>query len=414
MNALRQIEQEVLARGREWTRRLLEEQLQQQSTAMPMECAQSQEPLKQTRWRSLQLDTVVGRVKLRVRHGYSPTQGRWICPARQQWGLAPYERKSPDLQARMVSTASVCGSYLEAEQMASTWGTPVSDGCLFHQVQRLGQKAGGLRMPLPVVPKVEPAFSLVIMMDGWMARERGADWGVGPRAKDPQRVDWREIKSAIIYRLEQRVENAQGRGLLLEKYSVATPPETSPLDFGAAVQAEAQRRGLGRAQVVYLVMDGAVWLWILAQDRFPSAVKTLDFHHAREHLQAVAEALHGVGTDSAKAWLKTLLHQLRHGQETRVVRRLEELLESPTPRASEQQATITREVSYFQDHRDHLHYQKMKRAGAPLGSGAVESLGKQFQRRLRGCGQFWTRPGLTHLLRLCVLVKNKDDPLLWN
>jgi len=60
------------------------------------------------------------------------------------------------------------------------------------------------------------------------------------------------------------------------------------------------------------------------------------------------------------------------------------------------------------------HYQKMERAGAPMGSGAVESLGKQFQRRLRGCGQFWTRPGLTDLLCLCVLVKNKDDPLLWN
>ena len=50
----------------------------------------------------------------------------------------------------------------------------------------------------------------------------------------------------------------------------------------------------------------------------------------------------------------------------------------------------------------------------PMDSGAVESLGKQFQRRLRGCLQFWTRPGLSHLLRLCVLLKSKDDHLLWN
>ena len=47
------------------------------------------------------------------------------------------------------------------------------------------------------------------------------------------------------------------------------------------------------------------------------------------------------------------------------------------------------------------------------GSGAVESLGKQLQRRLRGCGQIWSSPGFTHLLRLCVLIKNKDDSLLW-
>jgi hypothetical protein len=30
------------------------------------------------------------------------------------------------------------------------------------------------------------------------------------------------------------------------------------------------------------------------------------------------------------------------------------------------------------------HYRRMEKAGAPIGSGAVESLGKQFQRRLRG------------------------------
>ena len=48
------------------------------------------------------------------------------------------------------------------------------------------------------------------------------------------------------------------------------------------------------------------------------------------------------------------------------------------------------------------------------GSGAVESLGTQLQQRLRGCGQFGQRPGLTHLLRRSVLVKNRDEAILWN
>lgn len=414
MNPLRQIEQEVLAQGREWTRLRLQEQLQAQSDAMPMVCPQSQETLEQTRWRAMQLDTVAGTVKLRVRHGYSPGQGRWICPARETWGLAAYERKSPELQARLAYTATAVGSYAEAEKMARTWGSPVSDGCVFDQVQRLGEKAAQLQLPTPAVRKAEPGFSLVIMMDGWMARERGVDWGAGPRKKAPQRVEWREIKSAIIYRLEQRVENGKGRGLLLEKFAVATPPETSPVDFGAAVHAQAKRQGLGRAQVIYVVMDGAVWLWDLAEDRFKTAVKTLDFHHAREHLHAVAEALHGAGTDAAQEWLKGMLHGLRNGKEIRVVRRLEELLETQAKRTAQNQETVSREVSYFQDHREHLHYQKMEKAGAPLGSGAVESLGKQLQGRLRGCGQFWSRTGLTHLLQLTVLVKNDDHSHLWN
>ena len=247
-----------------------------------------------------------------------------------------------------------------------------------------------------------------------MARERGPDWGAGPRKKDPQRVDWREIKSAVIYRLEQRAQKDSGRGMLLEKYVVASPPETPPLEFGQQVHHEAMRRGLVRARVVYRVMDGAVWIWDVAEDRFKDAVKTLDFHHAREHLQAVADAVYGPEAPAGRQWLERLLHQLRHGKEALVVRRLEELLESQAKRTPPSTEVIAREVNYFQEHREHLHYQQMEKAGAPLGSGAVESLGKQLQRRLRGCGQFWTRTGLTHLMRLSVLVKNKDDPLLWN
>jgi hypothetical protein len=72
------------------------------------------------------------------------------------------------------------------------------------------------------------------------------------------------------------------------------------------------------------------------------------------------------------------------------------------------------EVNCFQNHRDHLHYQAVAKAGAPIGSGAVESLGSQLQNRLRGCGRFWERPGITHLLRLIVLTRNQDDCHLWN
>lgn len=414
MNTLRQLEQEVLGEGREWTRQRLEKRLQGESDQMPTLCPKTGEPLKEVRWRDLQLSTVVGTVKLRVRHGYSPALNQWICPARDLWGLKAYQRLSPELESRLAYTASETGSYEAAAKMAANWGSPVSDGCIFHHVQSLGQAAAALQLPTPNPPLKEPEFSLVIMLDGWLARERGPDWGARPRKKGAQRIAWHEIKSAVIYRLEQRGQNASGRGMLIEKFVVATPPETSPVDFGAAVQAEARRRGLGRAKKVYLVMDGAVWLWELAEDRFAEAIKTLDFHHARDHLWALAHELHGKDTPEAKAWVQPLLRSLQKGKEARVVQRLEELLQTQSERTPQSQEVVEREVNYFVNHRDHLHYQAMEKAGAPRGSGAVESLGKQLQRRLRGCGQIWNRPGFTHLLRLCVLIKNHDDSLLWN
>ncbi len=414
MNALREIEQAVLAEGREWTRRRLEEKLQLASHALATVCPATGRPLQETRWRDLQLHTVTGLIALRVRHGYSAALGEWICPARLAWGLAAYQRVSPELEALVCYTATAVGSFEGAAAMAQRWGSPVSDDLIHAHVQQRGAVAKDLTRPSPAVPAREPAFSLVIMMDGWMARERGPDWGASARKKAPERIAWHEIKSAVIYRLEQRAEKASGRGLLLEKFIVACPPATTPVDFGAAVEAEARQRGLGRAKHVYLVMDGAVWLWDLAEDRFATAVKTLDFHHASEHLWAVGHALHGEGSAAAVAWVEKLLHHLRHGQEARVVRRLQDLLTPAAGRSAETQALLQREAHYFKTHREHLHYQTIERAGAPIGSGAVESLGAQLQRRFRCSGQFWMRPGLSHLLALAVLFRNRDEAYLWN
>jgi len=80
------------------------------------------------------------------------------------------------------------------------------------------------------------------------------------------------------------------------------------------------------------------------------------------------------------------------GKEASVVRTLEELLENQPARAAENQEVVEREVKFFVKHRDHLHYQAMEKAGAPRGSGAAESLGKQLQHRLRGLAKFGADP----------------------
>ena len=147
---------------------------------------------------------------------------------------------------------------------------------------------------------------------------------------------------------------------------------------------------------------------------FADGAKTLDFHHASEHLWAVGHALSGEGSTAAVVWVEKLLHHLHHGGEARVVRRLPELLAPAAGRSTGTQALLQRESNYFETHREHLHDQAIERAGAPIGSGAVASLGAQLQRRFPCSGQFWMRPGLSHLLALAVLVRNKDDANLWN
>ena len=414
MNPLQQIEREVLEQARNWGRDKLEQDLQLKADAVEMVCPRSGARLQNTRYRKMKLRTVLGVVGLRVRIGYSGERRKWVNPVRQTWGLLAHQQLSPELQSRLCLTATIAPSYESAAELAGCWGCPLSDDLVHHHVQQVGRKASQLVSGPGQVFQNEAEFSLVIMMDGWLTRERGSDWGVTRRRAKAERVAWHEIKSAVIYRLEQGVKTRGGRGLLLEKHIVASPPETEVVDFGAAVHAGAMRRGLARAKRVYVVMDGAVWLWRLAAGRFAQATLILDFHHAREHLKAVAQALHGDDSAAVHAWVDPLLDQLQKGKEARVISRLEELLDSWPKLDGERRQVVEREVGYFQEHRDHMHYQRWKRSGAPCGSGAVESLGAQLQRRFRTCGQFWQRPGLTHLLALSVTFKNRDQKLLWN
>ena len=229
MNALQVMEQVALAEGREWTRRRLEAQLQAAAEVMRPVNVQG-EPLRKTRRRPLKLRTVAGVVELKVVHGYDRRQRRWVCPARQVWALAAYQPVSPELQARLCHAATVAGSYEAAAEVATRWGTAVSDDLIHQQVQRVGAKAADQQLAAEPGPENEPEFSLVIMMDGWMARERGPDWGASTRKVEARRVQWHEIKSAVIYRLDQRAQTAGGRGLLVAKYVVASRPETDPAD----------------------------------------------------------------------------------------------------------------------------------------------------------------------------------------
>jgi len=143
--------------------------------------------------------------------------------------------------AQFVSQVGGPGAYSVA--------APASEGCIHEHAQRLGGAAAELELPVSAPPPHEPKFSLVIMLDGWRVRQRGPDWGAGPRKKDPQRIAWHEIKSAVIYRLEQRAQSASGRGLLVEKYVVSTPPETSPLN----PRAEGTRTDLGSICVIRVI-----------------------------------------------------------------------------------------------------------------------------------------------------------------
>ena len=342
------------------------------------------------------------------------------------WGLETKEKMSPVLAERLCLTACSTFSYERAARMAKTWGVPVDDSTIHRCVQRKGARAeaqcearvdravsvetrGEVAREAKARAPKEP-FSLVVMLDGWMVRERGADWGLKPAENAANRVEWHEMKAGIVFRVDQRAETQSGRRMILEKHYVGY--RGTPYDFGRRLYAEVLRRGLMQATRVYVVADGAVWIWNLVEDRFSEATGVLDFYHASQHLWAVAHEMHA-DEDEARQWIEPLLHQLKHGGEAGVLKTLEDLLALCGELAEESAQVIEREVNYFQSHRDHIHYKQVESQGCPKGSGAVESTCSQFQDRFKRTGQFWSVPGKRYLMALELADRNGDFDEIW-
>lgn len=247
-----------------------------------------------------------------------------------------------------------------------------------------------------------------------MGRHRGKDWGKKRRREGQERVHWHEIKSAVIYRLRDQADLSPKRRALLSKHVVATPAQTEPVVFGQRVQHEARRMGLGQARSVYVVMDGAVWLWNLFEDRFKQcAVGTLDFYHASEHIHALAAALFPEESDEATKWSRRILHSLKHHSPRRLFKTLAELVADPPQQDPETLEAIDSANGYFVNHKDHMHYARAAQAGMPIGSGSIESQCSQFQDRFKRTGQFWTQKGFAGLLEVSVRHQNGELRSLW-
>jgi len=131
-------------------------------------------------------------------------------------------------------------------------------------------------------PPPQP-FTLIIEIDAWNIRERD-DWGqteaLRKAGQKPERWHW--VYLATVFRLDQRGQTAGERAVITERGFVATRQGLEALI--AQLYREAIARGLGQAQQVLVIADGALWIWHLVKDRFPKARQRLDLYHGEEHL----------------------------------------------------------------------------------------------------------------------------------
>jgi hypothetical protein len=307
----------------------------------------------------------------------------------------------------------------EAEQVVERLaGIKISAATLARQARQQGQRAeqkrkemdGQMSQPeghgqqdndLQLKLALEP-FTLVIELDAWNIRERDA-WGqsdaLRQKGEEPSRWHW--AYGGTCFRLSQRTETAGGRPTILSRGYAMTRGGTEALK--EQLWAEAMRHGLGRANEVLIVADGAAWIWNLAGDRFAGARQRVDFYHVSQHLWAVAHALHPDDEAAAKGWVQPMLDKLKQDASCEVITDLEQLRQRLEGSVREQ---VEKEVNYLQTHRNRLDYGTARQRGEPLGSGAMESTCRQYQTRFKRTGQFWSQIGDEALMCLETFRRN--------
>jgi hypothetical protein len=279
------------------------------------------------------------------------------------------------------------------------------------QMQRLWEEAsqprsGSTQTPASQQKSIE---RLYIELDGVMARLRRGSVPMEEQQRKRKGDVYREIKVGAVFEASQGPERSRlAPGVFVDqakqKHYVARRSKAE--DFGKLLYTLAVTHGLHQAQQVVALGDGAVWIWRLVAEHFPSAVQIVDLYHAREHVWKVARAVFGPNTPAGSAWAEQACRLLEEGNIEALVEEMVVLPPIP-PEAGASRSVPEIERDYFISNAARMRYPAFRQQGMQIGSGIVEASCKMVvSTRTKRCGMRWTPAGLDAVLALRTAVLN--------
>jgi hypothetical protein len=231
-----------------------------------------------------------------------------------------------------------------------------------------------------------------------VGQQAGRFYGSLDGVMAPCKGEWRELKNIAWYKVEKvqtyqprRHHTSQvGEQNDLQAQEITYHCDIEPTDqFANLFWATACQRKADLYEELVFVCDGAAWIWKLIERHFPRAVQIVDWYHASQYLTPIAEAVHGKDTPEYFAWLEHTRALLWEGQIDVLIHTCQLL--AAFPAASK---PLHAAISYFANNQKRMDYARFRQQGYFIGSGTVESAGKQIAGlRLKRAGARWTEPG---------------------
>ena len=379
---------------------------------------------------------LVGDYTLRRAYDCCTQCGHGHAPLDERLGLGP-GALSPGL-ARVVCREGLEGAFADAvERVAEAVGVQVSAEVARQTTERVGAVAEAQvqaaiaraqqgQVPWAAADRVDVPTSgvLAVEVDGlYVHRDEG----------------WHEMKAVTVAPLGPPCDVDAETGRLRLRWGTASYGAgfEEAEDFWYRAYVEACRRGLGTAAVrtVVLLGDAAEWIWRHGRAflALPGVelVEIIDLYHAYEYLWAVGNAVFGAETPAAAAWvepLKTRLYAegpapvqaavaaLAHTLGITETETETEMEQAPAAGTAESAAVtaVRRASAYLRTNAARLDYPAFVARQWPIGSGAVESAGKNvIQARTKGAGMRWSGAGAQAVVSLRTLHRSGRWDAFW-
>lgn len=157
---------------------------------------------------------------------------------------------------------------------------------------------------------------------------------------------------------------------------------------------------------VICVMDGERSLWNLQEEWFSRAIGILDIFHVMKRLWEVADCLYAEGSPEAERSVTHYLRMLLEGQVGYVLRSFRQLIPKYDLKG-QRKKTVESAITYYENNREHMHYDKYLAAGYPIASGVAEGACKHLVKdRMERAGMRWELEGAQAMLSLRAVYLN--------
>ena len=385
-------------------------------------CPQCRRPMRYHDTRSVSWLVLWGRIRVSAtRYRCSPCKQE-CRPLLELLGVEP-GRICGSLARQLALLAVVAPYELAARLARQLLGVTINAMGIWRVAQRLGQAAASYSEGLSQyhadsrsigAPIEHAPAAVVVGVDGCVLgmqvrrkRRRRVGEQPLPALAPVEQGQFREVKTGVVLRPEERLEPSPGRRSVVRRFLVTCLGDADEI-FRRLYGQLRELGWVGTDTVVVIVGDGAEWIWNRAT-MFVRRCEILDFWHALEHAWGFARLRYGDGSAQADCWVHQIAEDLRAGKVQEVIAGLKRL----RPKTPELRASLQSLIRYYSENAGRMRYEEYLRLGYGIGSGAVESAHKQVvHARFRQAGMRWSEAGARRLLALRLLLLNDNWALL--